>query len=139
MFLSVLTSLLTGGIADAVTAVKEVKLEKLRLENTVLSLGQELELKRMEQEVSARKAMTRVRLATADHWEMRLAVATVVLPTALHYGFTVIDMIYGFGWDIQPLPEPFNSYQREIILGFFGLTFAKQGVNALAAKLMREK
>lgn len=134
---SIITGIFTGGISSITDAIRDVKIARISNENKRNNIVKELELERLKAEQKAVLASKEIRAATKGFLEVRLAAAIIVLPTALHYAFTVLDATYNFGWNIQPLPTPVNEYQKEIVLGALGIYTVNGGISVLAARLLK--
>jgi hypothetical protein len=139
MLWNLAASLLTGGFGKFADTYRDVRIAALTNETATNTVVQNLELSRLKNEDAARQSAKEIRLATADFWEMRLAVALVAIPTALHYAAIVFDSIYNLGWNVQPLPAPFDEWGGIILLSPFGYGTLKSGINATAAILLKRK
>lgn len=139
MLIKILTSLFTGGIGKVADTYRDIKIAKVKESTQINNVVKELELKRLENEKAAHEAAKEIRIAMKDHWEIRLAVGLVAIPTSFHYACIVIDKTYNMGWQIQQLPEPLNEWQGTIILSYFGLVSVRHGINAVAASLLKRK
>lgn len=133
-----LSSILTGGISEVVNAIRDIQYAKIKQSTETNEIVKELELERLENENQARMAAKEIRLATKDFWETRLAVALASVPTAFHYAAIVLDSTYHFGWNIAPLPEPFNEYEAIILLSPFGYGVLRSGISAFASTMLRK-
>lgn len=138
MFLNILSKILLGGFGDFMQTYKDIKVAEMKQSADKVKVVKELELARFEKEEQARQTAKDIRLATKDHWEIRFAIGIVVIPTSLHYAFTVLDSIYHFGWEVAPLPAPMDEWQATIILSYFGYGTFRHGANVLAARLLRK-
>lgn len=132
-------SLLTGGFTQAGEIYRDIRYAKIKADTSKNETVKELELKRLENEAQANQNIKEVRLATKDHWEIRLAVGLIAVSTSMHYAAITFDSIYHFGWNVAPLPGKFGEYEEIILLSFFGYGVAKSGINAVAATMLRKK
>lgn len=137
MILSLITSLLTGGIGKALDSYRDVQIAKLKTQSETGNLLKELELAGLERDKAMAQNAKEIALATKDHWEMRLAIALVAIPTSFHYAATVFDAVYHFGWAITPLPDPLGEWQGAIVLGYFGLGAARNVTKAVVAAMVK--
>lgn len=131
-------SFLTGGVGKFFETKRDIRIAELKAEDKKLSTIEVLELARLEADKKEAEQAKQIRIATKDFWEMRLAVGIVGISTSLHYGFTVIDHIYNFGWDIKPLPAPMDEWQQTIILSYFGYSATKTIAKTVATILMKK-
>lgn len=139
MIWALIKDILTGGIGKLAQSYRDIKIAEIKEKGNVTNTVKELELKRLEAEETARQTSKEIRLATKDYWEVRFAIGLVAIPSSLHYAFTAFESIYGFGWNIQPLPEPLNEWQGIIILSYFGYGTIRHGTNVIAMLLKRGK
>ena len=139
MVWSLLFSFLTGGIGKFADTYRDLETARIKESTEINQVVKEIELKRLETTEAAIEAAKEVRIAMKDHWEIRLAVALVAIPTSFHYACIVIDTVYKLGWDIPNLPPPLGEWQGAIILSYFGFVSARHGINAVAQVLLRRK
>lgn len=137
MLLKMLLSLLTGGIGKAMDSYRDVQIARLKEQSDANNVIRDMELASLEHDKAAAQNAREIRLATKDHWEVRLAVALVAIPTSFHYAATVADAIYHFGWAITPLPAPLNEWQGVIILGYFGYGTLRNVTKAAVTAVLR--
>jgi hypothetical protein len=98
----------------------------------------ELALKNIEAEIDARRGAREIRLATAAFWEMRLITFIIALCFTSHLVLVTLDTNFGLGWRIAKFPAPFDEWQGIILLSFFGVQVASQGINAIANAIGRK-
>jgi hypothetical protein len=99
----------------------------------------EIAMKRIEAEIDARRGAREIRLATAAFWEMRLITFIIALCFTSHLVLVTLDTNFGLGWRIAKFPAPFDEWQGVILLSFFGVQVASQGINAIANAVAHRK
>lgn len=139
MFIKLIGSLFTGGIAKFFTTYQAVKIAQIEQNTKISSVVKELELERLQTERAASIDAKQIRFATKDFWEVRFAIALVAIPTSFHYACVVIDSIYDMPWQIAALPTPLDDWQGTIILSYFGLASIRHGVNAVTMRLLDKR
>lgn len=119
-----LASLIGGGIPDQMRRAYEAKLaaendqDRLAAESTIRAL-----------EIAQAN-----RLATPENPMVRLAVGLAAVGVCGHVAAVCFVSAFPmFGWTVHALPAPMNEWQREIVLGLFGLA----GVGAVARVFRR--
>lgn len=118
-----------GKLTDTYVKLKSSAVESERIKADVI-------LKQIEAETAARQGALQVRLATAGFWEMRLITAIIAGCFTLHLLLVTLDTCFAFGWKIARFPSPFDEYEGDILLSFFGIYAAGKGVNAIAAAFL---
>lgn len=129
--------LVLGGIAKFIVQRSSVGLLKGIAAQVAGSddKASEIALKSIDAEIDARKGAREIRLATAAFWEMRLITFIIASIFTLHLVLVGLDTCFGFGWRIAKFPAPFDEWQGIILLSFFGVQVAGQGLNALVAAI----
>lgn len=119
-----LTSIFGGGIPDQLRRAYEARLnaandaDRLAAESTIRAL----EIARDN------------RLATPDNRMVKLAVGLAAVGVCGHLAAVCFVSAFPmFGWTVHALPAPMNDWQREIVLGLFGLA----GVSVVARVFRR--
>lgn len=130
LFWNGLLGLLSGPVLEGYRA-------KLEAQTDANAMGRDIALKRIDAEIEARKGALEIRLATAGFWEMRLITSLIAGCFTLHLVLVTLDTCFQFGWGIPAFPEPFDEWQGVILLSFFGVQIARQGVMAIAAAIIR--
>lgn len=125
-----LLGLLSGPVLDGYRA-------KLLAQNDANAMGRDIALKQIDAEIEARKGAREIRLATAGFWEMRLITFLIAGCFTLHLVLVTLDTCFKFGWGIPAFPKPFDEWQGVILLSFFGVQIAGQGIMAIAAAIIR--
>jgi len=119
--------------------------DKLKAGNDLARIDADVEIKRLESALALHQEATRIRLATAGFGEMRLLTFLIALPFVIHVSLVGIGTNFGalFGWDwalhIPAFPAPFNEWEAQILLSFFGLQAGSIAVKAVAAGLSGRK
>lgn len=138
IFFTFIKNLIFGGLDKALSYQRDVRIAQIRQLGEKNNIVKELELARITSENEAYKNAKEVRIATKDHWELRLAAALVAIPLSFHAGCVAIDTTYNMNWNIEPLPPPLNEWQSTIILGYLFISPVRQGINLAAARLLRK-
>lgn len=94
-------------------------------------------LKQIDAEIAARQDARMVRLASVSFWEMRLLTSIIAGCFTLHLVLVTLDTCFGFGWHVAKFPQPFDGWEGQILLSFFGLYGAMRGVSTVAAAIAR--
>lgn len=139
MVWKLILNFLTGGIGKAVEGWRDYKIAELKARGERNTVIQTMELERLEAEraiaLKALETAAEIRLATKEHWEMRLAVGMAAISTSLYYTLVFLDSIFYFSWNVARLPGDMHQWAGYILLSFFGLSGAKFGFSALARKI----
>lgn len=122
--------LISGPVLDGYRA-------KLEAQNNANAMGKDIALKQIDAEIEARRGAREIRLATAGFWEMRLITFLIAGCFTLHLVLVTIDTCFRLGWGIPAFPKPFDEWQGVILLSFFGVQIAGQGIMAIAAAIIR--
>ena len=122
--------LISGPVLDGYRA-------KLEAQNNANAMGKDIALKQIDAEIEARRGAREIRLATAGFWEMRLISFLIAGCFTLHLVLVTIDTCFRLGWGIPAFPQPFDEWQGVILLSFFGVQIAGQGIMAIAAAIIR--
>lgn len=94
-------------------------------------------LKQIDAEIAARQDARTIRLATANFWEMRLLTFIIAGCFTLHLALVTLDTCFGLGLHIAKFPAPFDGWEGQILLSFFGLYGAVSAVSSVAAAIAR--
>lgn len=94
-------------------------------------------IKDIERQMAERQAAKEIRLATAGYWEMRVLSFLAALPFIVHAFAVGLDTTFKLGWRIPAFPAPFDQYQGQIIIFFFGAQVAVKGITAFASAIRR--
>ncbi|RCW24714.1 hypothetical protein DFR48_10552 [Ciceribacter lividus] len=118
---------LTGGLLKAWQA-------KLTADSDEKRVIADAAIADINRQIEARREATEIRRATAGFWEMRVAIALVAWPLALHLALVTLDtMLTGVSWGIPRLPAPMDEWQATILLSLFGLQGVTGSFWAIAA------
>jgi hypothetical protein len=103
-----LISLLGGGLAEQLRRAYE---SKLQAQNDESRLAADVRIKMIE-----------TRLAQPSNRMLQFAIGLAALGVCGHVFFVSFVSVFPFwGWTVHALPSPMNEWQREIVLGLFGL------------------
>ena len=103
-----LSQLFGGGLADQLRRAYEARLTAQNDEARVAA--------------DAQMARLQHRLAQPGNRLLQLSIGIIALSLAVHLAAVVFVSAFPFwGWTVHALPAPMNDWQREIILGLFGL------------------
>lgn len=126
--------LLGGGLLDRLAAAytthknAQTDQERIRAEVAIADI---------QRQIDAQRTAREVRMSMAGLWEIRLIVATIGWCFTLHLVLVTLDTCFGLGWKIAKFPAPFDQWQGQIILSFFGLQAGTQVVGGLLRALRR--
>lgn len=123
---------ITGDLVGQLTHAYEVK---KRADTDEKKLVADAAIKSIEARMAAKAEATGIRKATAGFIEMRLMTFLIAFPFALHSAAVGIDTTFGLGWGVAAYPPPFDEWEGRILLSFFGVQVAGQGINAIAAAI----
>ena len=126
----------TGSLLSQLT---EAYTAKLAAQNDEQRLVADAAIKQLEAEMQARAGAKEIRLATAGFWEMRAIAAVIAGCFALHLLLVTLDTCFSFGWRVAAFPAPFDQWEGTILLSFFGVQVAGQGITAIAAAIRGRK
>ena len=119
-----ITRLLGGGLADKLLRAYEAR-ENAKSEADRLAA---------ESTIRALEIAQANRLATSDNMGVKVAVGLAAVGVCGHLAAVCFVSAFPmFGWTVHALPAPMNDWQREIVLGLFGLA----GVGAVAKVFRR--
>ncbi|ODT13503.1 MAG: hypothetical protein ABS35_37715 [Kaistia sp. SCN 65-12] len=127
---------ITGDLAGQLTKAYEARLNAANAEKRVVA---DAVVKQIEAQMAARAQATEIRLATAGFWEVRLIAAVIAGCFALHLVLVTLDTCFALGWRVAKFPAPFDQWEGAILLSFFGVQVAGQGINAIAAAIRGRK
>ncbi|KRR22180.1 hypothetical protein CQ13_30075 [Bradyrhizobium retamae] len=82
-------------------------------------------------------AMSENRRNTAGFWEMRLLTFLIALPFVIHVNLVGLDTNFKMGIGVLKFPPPFNDWEGQILLSFFGLTAGLLGIKAITNAFRR--
>lgn len=123
---------ITGDLVGQLTKAYEIKKQAETAEDKLVA---DAVIKDIEARMAAKAQATEIRLATAGFWEMRVLTFLIAAPFALHAAAVGIDTTFSFGWRIAAYPQPFNEWEGAILLSFFGVQVAGQGISAIASAI----
>ncbi len=132
MILKWLFGWVTGDLATALTRAYDLKLKADTDDKRIVADALIADLQR---QIAAQQNARDIRLASAGFWEMRLTTAAIAGCFTLHLLLVTLDTCFGLGWRIPKFPAPFDEWQGSILLSFFGVQAATQGVAAIAAAI----
>ncbi len=95
----------------------------------------QIALKQIDAELAARKSAREIRLATSGYWEMRVLTFLIALPFVVHLNLVGLDTSFSLGWGISAFPEPFDEWEGNILLSFFGVYAVSRGLATLSGVL----
>jgi hypothetical protein len=122
----------TGDLAKALTNAYDMKLKAQTDEQKLVADAAVEDIKR---QMAGMQNAKEIRLASAAFWEMRLITAVIAGCFALHLFLVTLDTCFALGWRISAFPRPFDEWQGAILLSFFGVQVAGQGITAIAAAI----
>ena len=122
----------SSDLAKALTNAYDMKLKAQTQEQTLVA---EAAIEDIKRQLAGMQNAKEIRLATASFWEMRLITAIIAGCFALHLLLVTLDTCFAFGWRIAAFPRPFDEWQGAILLSFFGVQVAGQGITAIAAAI----
>lgn len=122
----------TGDLVGQLTKAYQAK---LAAQNDQDRLVADVAIKELEARLEANRQAVEIRRATAGFWEMRLITATIAGCFTLHLVLVTLDTCFRFGWRIPAFPDPFSEWQGAILLSFFGIQAASQGITAIATAI----
>ncbi|QDC00386.1 hypothetical protein [Mesorhizobium sp. 8] len=123
---------ITGDLVGQLTRAYEVKKQADTDEKKLVA---DAAIKSIEAQMAAKAQATEIRLATAGFWEMRLITFVIAGCFALHLLLVTLDTCFAFGWRIAAFPSPFDQWEGTILLSFFGVQVAGQGITAIASAI----
>lgn len=127
---------ITGDLIGQLTKAYEIKKQAETAEDKLVA---DASIKAIEAQMAAKAQATEIRLATAAFWEMRVITAAIAGCFAFHLLLVTLDTCFQFGWRIPAFPQPFNEWQGTILLSFFGVQVAGQGITAIATAIRGRK
>ncbi|WP_421925293.1 hypothetical protein [Neoaquamicrobium sediminum] len=127
---------ITGDLVGQLTRAYEAR---LKAQNETDRLVADALAKDIEAKLEAQRLATQIRLETAGFWEMRLLTFVIAGCFAFHLLLVTIDTCFRLGWRIPAYPSPFDEWQGAILLSFFGVQVAGQGITAVAAAIRGRK
>lgn len=122
----------TGDLAGALTRAYDMKLKADSEEKKLIA---DAAIADIQRQMASMQNATEIRLASAGYWEMRLITSVIAGCFALHLLLVTLDTCFKLGWAIPKYPPPFDAWQGSILLSFFGVQVAGQGVTAIAAAI----
>lgn len=128
-----LFNLLTGGLPERIINTWQAN-EARKYDALNEQQKREHELK-----VQERAAMKEIRLATANFWEMRLLTFAIALPFVVHLWLVGFDTLWPQVWNVEAFPNPFNDWEGQILLSFFGIAAASGVGKAIAGAIAVKK
>lgn len=123
---------ITGDLVGQLTKAYEVKKQA---ETSEQKLVADAAIKAIEAKMAAKAQATEIRLATAGFWEIRLITFVIAGSFALHLLMVTADTCFALGWRVAKFPPPFDEWEGTILLSFFGVQVAGQGISAIAAAI----
>lgn len=122
----------TTDLAKALTNAYDMKLKAETQEKALIADAAIADINR---QITALQSAKEIRQATAAFWEMRIITAIIAGCFAMHLLFVTLDTCFQLGWRIPKYPPPFDEWQGAILLSFFGVQVAGQGMVAIAAAI----
>lgn len=126
----------SGDLAKALTNAYQMKLQAQTQEQKLVA---EAAIADVQRQMTAMQSAKEIRLASAGFWEMRLITGVIAGCFSLHLLLVTIDTCFRLGWGIPKYPSPFDEWQGAILLSFFGVQVAGQGLTAIAAAIRGRK
>ena len=137
-FLGPVLKFFTGGGASGLAEqFRLAQRDRLEAKNDSERLAAEERISQLNTALASQQITAQVHQAAAGFWEMRLIVFIAGFPTSLH--FAAVNFVSTFpqwGWVVQKLPEPMDSWQQSIILSLFGVSAGISLVKVGAAAIM---
>lgn len=107
--IGLLAKLLGSGVADQLRRAYEAR---LTAQNDEARVAADVQIARLQ-----------ARLAQPGNRLLQLAIGLAALAVCGHLAAVAFVSAFPFwGWTVHALPAPMNEWQREIILGLFGLS-----------------
>lgn len=119
-----------SALANAYAKTKDAQTEQDKVRADVLA-------KQLDAALEAQRLALQVRTATAGFWEMRLLTFVIASCFVLHLVAVTIDTVFTLRIGIPAYPKPFDAWEAEILLSFFGLQAVGKGVTLAAAFLAK--
>jgi len=129
---SALVRWITGDLVGQLTRAYESKLKADTDERRIIA---DVAIRDLEARLAAHREATEIRRATAGFWEMRVITCVIAACFTLHLVLVTMDTCFRLGWRIPAFPSPFDEWQGAILLSFFGIQAASQGISAIAAAI----
>ncbi|CDZ43206.1 Hypothetical protein NGAL_HAMBI1146_59790 [Neorhizobium galegae bv. officinalis] len=126
----------TGDLASALTRAYDTRLKADTAEKKLVA---DAAIADIQRHMTAMQSAKEIRQATAGFWEMRLITFVIAGCFALHLLLVTLDTCFTFGWRVSKYPSPFDEWQGAILLSFFGVQVAGQGITAIAAAIRGRK
>jgi len=123
---------ITGDLVGQLTKAYETKLRADTDERRIIA---DVAIRELESKLEAHREAAEIRRATAGFWEMRLITFLIASCFTLHLVLVTLDTCFRLGWRIPAFPHPFDEWQGAILLSFFGIQAASQGISAIAAAI----
>jgi hypothetical protein len=148
MIAGIITSLIGGPIAKALLSGYKAKLDAA---NTSDRIAADLAIKDIEADIEARQHASKLRMATASFWEMRLMTFAIAFPFVSHLWAVWMDTQFGTFQEscwkqgertlcgVKAFPEPFNEWQGAILLSFFGIYTLGKAVQSVGTAIAMRK
>lgn len=127
---------ITGDLVGQLTKAYAVKKQADTAEQKLIA---DAAIKDIEAKMEARRHAAEIRLETAGFWEMRLVTFVIAGCFSFHLLLVTIDTCFRLGWSIPAFPTPFDEWQGAILLSFFGVQVAGQGITAVASAIRGRK
>lgn len=138
--LATIANILTGGLLDKVLDFFAGRDQaRINAMSDVRRHQYETKMADIASQREARRNAKEIRLATANHWEMRLMTFLIAFPFVFHLWSVWFDTQFKMGWEIDKFPEPFDEWQGAIVLSFFGLVGVVGGARVFAGAIAYRK
>jgi hypothetical protein len=95
----------------------------------------QVRIKAIEARVAQAQNAKEIRLATANFLEMRVLTVLIVLPFLLHEWLVGLDTNFKLHWGIPAFPAPFDAWEGNILMSFFGVSAAGGAFKAVAGAI----
>ena len=122
----------SGDLATAFTRAYDMKLQADTAEKKLIA---DAAIADVQRQMASMQNALEIRKASAGFWEMRLLTFIIAGCFSLHLLLVTLDTCFAFGWRVPKFPQPFDEWQGAILLSFFGVQVAGQGVTAIAAAI----
>jgi len=122
---------------SAMTGVLDAYKFKVEADNKVDQRLADLQMKQAEIQQSLALESIATRKDVKGFWEIRAMTFFIAFPFALHSLAVNMDSIFLFDWNVAQLPEPYDDYQGQILLWFFGIHITQTVAGTLVSAIRR--
>ena len=138
--LQMILNFIGGGIVGQIAKpLLEAHKAKLNAQNEEDRLAADISIQQLQAQMHSVQAAKEVRQSTAMFLEMRVLTFFAAAPFILHSGAVGLDTVFQLGWAIPAYPPPFDEYQGQILMSFFGLAGGVTAVRGLAWAIARRR